>query len=106
VAAVLGAEGRDDSAPMKAVWSPRAIRHLTALRGHIARDSERNAVAAAECLLRAIDVLKTQPGIGRPGRTRELVIADIGLIVPYRVRDGRLDVIAVFHGRQRWPDRL
>jgi len=109
VAAVLGAEGRDESAPMKAVWSPRAIRHLTALRGYIARDSEQNSAAVAERLLRAIDVLKTQPGIGRPGRvvgTRELVIADIGLIVPYRVRDGRLDIIAVFHGRQRWPDRL
>jgi len=109
VATVLGAEGRDESAAMKAVWSPRAIRHLTALREHIARDSAQNAAAVAERILRAIEVLKTQPGMGRPGRvagTRELVISSAGLIVPYRVRDGGLEIIAVFHGRQRWPDAL
>jgi plasmid stabilization system protein ParE len=25
---------------------------------------------------------------------------------PYRLRGERLEVIAVFHGRQRWPKRL
>jgi plasmid stabilization system protein ParE len=94
---------------MTAVWSPRAIGHLIALRAHIARESEQNAAAVARRILSAIEVLKTQPGMGRPGRvagTRELVISGTGLIVPYRVREGRLEIIAVFHGRQRWPDRL
>jgi plasmid stabilization system protein ParE len=27
-------------------------------------------------------------------------------VIPYRVRTGRLDLIAVFHGKQKWPKRL
>jgi len=94
---------------MKVVWSPRAIRHLIALRAHIARDSEQNAALVAARILHAVDLLATQPAMGRPGRvtgTRELVIPDTGFIIPYRVRAGRLELIAVFHGRQRWPGRL
>jgi len=47
--------------------------------------------------------------MGRPGRvlgTRELVAGDTGFIIPYRERGERLDLIAIFHGRQRWPERL
>ena len=109
MAAVLGTEGRDESTSMKVIWSPRAIRHLTALRRHIAQDSEQSAALVAARILRAVDLLASQPAIGRPGRvagTRELVIPDTGFIVPYRVRGERLELIAVFRGRQRWPDRL
>ena len=66
----------------------------------------RNAALVAERILRAIDVLATQPQMGRPGRvpgTRELVIPDTGFIIPYRGRGERLELIAIFHGRQRWP---
>jgi plasmid stabilization system protein ParE len=27
-------------------------------------------------------------------------------VIPYRVHGGRLEIIAVFHGRQRWRNRL
>ena len=94
---------------MRVVWSPRAIRHLVALRRHIERDSEQNAALVAERILRAIDLLATQPEMGRPGRvlgTRELVVTDTGFIIPYRAREKRLDLIAIFHGRQRWPEKL
>ena len=94
---------------MKVVWSPRAIRHLVALRRRIAKDSEQNAALVAERILRAVDILATQPGVGRPGRvpgTRELVVPDTGFIIPYRASRERLDLIAIFHGRQRWPERL
>ena len=94
---------------MKVVWSRRAIRHLAALRKYIARDSGQNAALVAERILRAVDLLASQPAMGRPGRvagTRELVIPNTGLLIPYRVRGERLDLIAVFQGRQRWPDRL
>ncbi len=94
---------------MKVIWSPRAIRHLVALRRRIERDSERNAALVAERILRAVDLLATQPAMGRPGRllgTRELVVGDTGFIIPYRVRGEWLEVIAIFHGRQRWPEKL
>jgi toxin ParE1/3/4 len=94
---------------MKVIWSPRAIRHLTALRKHIEKDSEQNAALVAERIVRAVDVLATQPAMGRPGRvvgTRELVVSDSGFLIPYRVRGERLEVIAIFRGSQSWPEKL
>ena len=91
---------------MKVVWSRRAIRHLIHLRAYIAGDSERNAALVAKRILEAVDLLLTHPEIGRPGRvlgTRELVVADTPYIIPYRVRRERLELIAIFHGRQKWP---
>lgn len=94
---------------MKGVWSPRAIRHLVALRRHIEKESEQNAALVAKQILRAVDLLAAQPELGRPGRvpgTRELVVPDTGFIVPYRVSSERLELIAVFRGRQRWPEKF
>ena len=95
--------------PLKIVWSRRAIRHLTAVRSHIERDSDRNAAVLARRILDAIDLLSAHPEMGRPGRivgTRELVVAETPYVIPYRVRQGRIELIAVFHGRQKWPAKL
>jgi plasmid stabilization system protein ParE len=94
---------------MKIVWSRKAIRHLIELRQHIERDSEQNAILVARRILRAVDLLQNHPEIGRPGRvagTRELVVADTPYLIPYRVRRERLELIAAFHGRQKWPVKL
>lgn len=94
---------------MKIVWTPRAIRHLVALRQYIAKDSEQNATLVAQRILQAVDLLQAQPNMGRPGRlvgTRELVVTGTPYIIPYRVRNERLELIAVFHGGQRWPQKL
>jgi len=94
---------------MKVVWSRRAIQHPVALREYIAQDSERNAALVAKRILDAIDLLQAQPEMGRPGRvvsTRELVVQDTPYIIPYRIRHERLELIAVFHGRQKWPQKL
>ena len=94
---------------MKVVWSRRAIRHLFYLREYIEKDSEQNAALVAKRILRAVDLLQTQPELGRPGRvlgTRELVVPDTPYILPSRVRRERLELIAVFHGRQKWPAKL
>jgi toxin ParE1/3/4 len=91
---------------MKIVWSRRAIRHLVALREHIEKDSEQNAALVAGRILKAVELLEGHPEIGRPGRvfgTRELVVPDTPYILPYRIRRERLELIAVFHGRQKWP---
>jgi toxin ParE1/3/4 len=94
---------------MKVVWSRKAIGHLISLREHIQESSEQNASAAAARILQSIDLLQTQPGIGRPGRipgTRELVIPGTPYLIPYRVRSGRLELLAVLHGRRKWPPRF
>ncbi|MGI8961996.1 MAG: type II toxin-antitoxin system RelE/ParE family toxin [Bryobacteraceae bacterium] len=94
---------------MKVIWSRRAIQHLVSLRKFIAKDSEQNAALVAKRILDSIDLLQSHPEMGRFGRvlgTRELVISDTPHLVPYRVRRDRLELIAVFHGHQRWPTKF
>lgn len=94
---------------MTVVWSRRAIGHLADLRAFIARDNPAAASRIATTLLTAVERLAEMPSLGRPGRvsgTRELVIPGTPYVIPYRLRGERLEIIAVFHGRQRWPKRL
>ena len=94
---------------MNIVWSPRAIEHLAHLRSYIARDNPKVANRIASVLLEAVGRLAESPNLGRPGRvtgTRELVVPGTRYVIPYRLRGDRLEVIAVFHGRQKWPKRL
>ena len=94
---------------MKVVWSRRAIRHLVCLRAYIEKDSEQNVALVAKRILKAVDLLQSHPELGRPGRvvgTRELVVPETPFIIPYRVRRERLELMVVFHGRQKWPAKL
>ena len=94
---------------MTVVWSRRAIRHLVYLRKYIENDSEQNARLVANRMLKAVELLLSRPEIGRSGRvvgTRELVVPDTPYVIPYRIRRERLELIAVFHGRQKWPAKL
>ncbi len=94
---------------MKVVWTRRAIRHLICLREHTEKDSEQNALLVAKRILTAVNLLQTHPAMGRPGRmvgTRELIVPDTPYIIPYRIRRERLELIAVFHGRQKWPAKM
>ena len=94
---------------MTIVWSPRAIEHLAHLRGYIAHDNPNAANQIASALLEAVERLAELPNLGRPGRvagTRELVVPGTPYVIPYRLRGDRLEVIAVFHGRQKWPKQL
>lgn len=91
------------------VWSPRAIEHLAHLRSYIAHDNPKAADRVAATLLDAVERLAEQPHLGRPGRvagTRELVVPRTPYVIPYRLRGDRLEIVAVFHGRQKWPKRL
>jgi toxin ParE1/3/4 len=90
------------------VWSARAIEHLAQLRSYIARDNPSAANRIAGALLAAVKRLVELPSLGRPGRvagTRELIVPGTRYVIPYRLRGDRLEVIAVLHGRQKWPKR-
>lgn len=93
---------------MIVVWAPRAVAHLRALRQYIAQHNPDAAADTASALLTAVDRLSQLPNLGRPGRlsdTRELVVPRTPYVIVYRMRPGRLDILAVFHGRQKWPER-
>ena len=91
-------------------WSPEAIFDLADLRGYIARDNAEAALRLTLIIISTLEVeLSDNPECGRPGRvsgTRELVIPDTPVIVPYRVQRGVLQVLGVYHHARRWPDHF
>jgi toxin ParE1/3/4 len=95
---------------MNPIWSPEAIADLAALRAHIAQDDPAAARRIALHILHNVEaLLPNHPGMGRPGRvpgTRELVIPKTPFIVPYRVEGDRIQILRVFHGARRWPERF
>jgi toxin ParE1/3/4 len=91
---------------MKIVWSPEAIQDLISLRAYIAEESP---AGAQRIVLRILHDVEDNPQMGRPGRvpgTRELVIPRTPDIVPYRVQSATIQILRVFHGARRWPERF
>lgn len=95
---------------MEIVWSPDAVADLAELREHIAADNPKASVRMVQRIIDVVEtLLPTQPAMGRPGRvagTRELVIAQTPYLVPYRIVGGRIEIIRVYHGARKWPERL
>jgi len=95
---------------MKIVWSPEAIQDLILLRAYIAEESPAGAQRIVLRILHDVEhLLPDNPQTGRPGRvpgTRELVIPRTPYIVPYRVQGATIQILRVFHGARRWPERF
>lgn len=67
------------------------------------------AARMVERIRETVDQLARFPSLGRAGRvpgTRELIIGGTPFIVPYRIREDAIEIIAVFHAAQRRPDRF
>jgi toxin ParE1/3/4 len=89
------------------IWSDEAIDDLASLRAYISKDSPLSARRVASMIVDSVEaLLPANPKIGRPGRisgTRELVIPHTPYVVPYRLRDGAVNILRVYHGARRWP---
>ncbi|WP_214474471.1 type II toxin-antitoxin system RelE/ParE family toxin [Mesorhizobium sp. dw_380] len=87
-------------------WTKRALRRLDEIGAHIEKDSPEAAARVIARILSATELLTQQPAMGRVGRikaTRELVLADIPYIVPYRVSRDVVEILTVMHAAQQWP---
>lgn len=90
-------------------WTRRALRRLDEIGTHIAIDNPGAAMRVVARLVAAADALANHPALGRPGRltgTRELVLADMPYIIPYRVTPTDIEILTVMHTSQAWPERL
>lgn len=90
-------------------WLEDAAHDLQALRQYISQDNISAANRVAKEILKKIELLSDQPSIGRQGRvpnTRELVISNTPYIVPYRVKDGIVEILRVFHCSMQWPNEF
>lgn len=94
---------------MEVRWLPSALADLKAARAYIAEDKPAAAGRVFERILSEVAVLATMPHIGRPGRvadTRELIVPSTPFIIPYRVHEGHVVILAVIHAARRWPETL
>ncbi len=94
---------------MKLVWTEPAQQDLREIFTYI---TEENPNAArrllAEIKERAV-LLQDNPQLGRAGRvdgTRELMVAGTQYILPYRLKEQQIQILAVFHGARLWPDNF
>jgi toxin ParE1/3/4 len=90
-------------------WLRAALANLDAEAEYIAEDNPAAAGRVVQRILRAVDLLKKNPAMGRTGRvagTRELVVAGTPYILPYRVRGEALEILRVFHAARKWPEKL
>lgn len=93
---------------MQVKWLRTALRNLDTEAVFIAEDDPAAARLVVQRALKAVAMLAAQPDIGRPGRvphTRELVVLNTRLIVPYRVRGDTVEVLRVFHTSRRLPQK-
>jgi addiction module RelE/StbE family toxin len=94
---------------MNVRWTKPALRDLEDIGDFIAGDDNAAAAKTVATILDAAEALTTHPHLGRAGRiggTRELVVAHTPFVVPYRVVGDDVQILAVFHGARRWPERF
>ena len=94
---------------MEIVWRQVALKGLENARDYIAEHNPSAADRIFRAILTAVRQLSDMPNMGRPGRvegTRELVVVGTPYLVAYAVIEGQLNVLAVQHGAQEWPQRF
>jgi toxin ParE1/3/4 len=92
---------------VKTEWSPQALNDLKEIYRRIAPDNPKAARRLHARILSCVALLPTSTHMGRPGRvagTREMVVTGTPYIVPYRIADGRLQILRVYHGSRQWPE--
>ena len=91
---------------MQIRWTDKALDNLDAAVEYIATDNPTAAMKVAQKIWDSVQLLKNQPGLGRPGRvahTRELVITGLPYIVPYMEKNGCIVVLRIMHSSIKWP---
>ena len=94
---------------MRVIWFKRAIWDLKSAKDYITQDEPQAAQQIVQRIKDKVSLLSEQPGIGRPGRvpnTKELVVDRTPFILPYRVRDNKIEILRVLHASRRWPKKI
>ena len=94
---------------MRIVWTPWAQRNLRDAAHYLTQFNPYASLSMVRMIRAAPTQLLHHPASGRPGRiegTRELVVPGTSYILPYRVHDDSVQIIAVIHTSRQWPDKL
>jgi toxin ParE1/3/4 len=91
---------------MKLVWLPRAVADLQHVRAYIAEHDPHAARIVAQKIRTLVARLKARPSLGRPteiDEIRKISVPGLPYFIPYRVREGRIEILRVFHTAQDQP---
>ncbi len=91
---------------MRLEWTRPALRDLGEAGAFIASDNPQAAERMADRVREAVEYLREQPNIGRPGRvpgTREIVVTGTPFLVVYWVRGAAVQVLRLLHHSRKWP---
>jgi toxin ParE1/3/4 len=88
---------------VKLVWSPRALGQLEHALVYIAQEDRGAAWRVYDQIVEHAQRLTEFPEmapVGREAGTRELVVTGTPYILVYRLSRGRIEIAAVWHGKQ------
>ena len=94
---------------MRVIWTARARAELDELADYLSAFGAATALGQVRLIRSAATLLGEHPHKGRLGRvdeSRELIVSGTPYILPYRVRDGRVEILAVIHMSRQWPNQL
>lgn len=89
---------------MKIRWLTTALENLEEIADYIAKDNVDAAYRTITRIRNASMNLSAQPEMGRKGRlagTRELIISGTPYIIIYRIANDRVEILRVFHSKQK-----
>ncbi|MDP3420290.1 MAG: type II toxin-antitoxin system RelE/ParE family toxin [Thiobacillus sp.] len=91
---------------MQVKWLRSALRNLEQEAAYIAEDNPQATAVPVWEADETTRLLSRHPDMGRPGRlpgTRELVLPHFPYIIPYRVKEQRVEILRMFHTARKWP---
>lgn len=92
---------------MKIVWTEPARQDLREIFEYIAEENPNAARALLAEIRKLAGSLADNPELGRLGRvegSRELVLTGTQYVLPYRVKEQWIQILAVFHAARKWPE--
>ena len=90
-------------------WTHQSLLDIDGIYDHLAAVSLAAADSQHALIQTAIEGIIAFPARGRIGRvfgTRELVVLGTPYVVAYKVLDEQINILAIFHGAQLWPNEF
>ena len=94
---------------MQIKWLDLAVLDLQHIYEYIQSDNPEAARKLASSICEKVEFLAKMPHLGKPGRvanTRELIFPGMPYIIPYRVKENRLEILRVLHTSLKWPENF
>lgn len=92
---------------MELRWSPRAIRDLQQIRLYISEHDPKAARDVAKTIKHTVHLLLEYPQLGVQTRVEgvyEKQVPNLPFLIPYRIKEDVIEILAVFNTRQIKPE--